>query len=164
MDELGANSATPIDSDGVDSTQVDRLVDQAWAIATSDPQQSLDLTSEAEAIANRLGYKRGQAYCQRNTAYSFLMLSELESALPLADKALLGLKAADEPRGVATAIDIKALVYWRLGSYDQALELSYECLAINEDLGDIVGAAWATTWVVFTRKWEIMISRSPLFA
>ena len=59
MDELGANSTIPMDStgsEGVDPAQVGRLVERAWAIVTSDPRHSLDLTGEAEVIADRLGY------------------------------------------------------------------------------------------------------------
>ena len=101
--------AESIGSSAAETGDIDRLIEDAWSVATSDPQRARTLTELALDRSQKANCERGRAYCMRNTAYVHLMSSDLELAQPLAESALAQLHALDETPGVASALDIKTL-------------------------------------------------------
>jgi len=122
---------------------VDVLVDLAWEIGLSDEQRSKALTRSAEEIVKNIRYRRGKAYCIRNNSYFNLISSNLEKALREIRQALATFQKLGDERGEATAIDIHALIFWRLGDFDKALEFAFSGLQLNQKIADARGEAWA---------------------
>ena len=94
-------------------------------------------------MAEDAGYDAGLARCLRNIAYYHVITSDLREALKLVNQALDQLRDVGDKQGEATALDIKAVTYWRLGSFDLALEHSFECLELSAKVGDRRGEGWA---------------------
>ena len=63
------------------TAEVDAMVAAAWELATGQPQKSLELTRQAQAKAQQVGYDIGLARCLRNVAYYHLITSKLPEAL-----------------------------------------------------------------------------------
>ena len=95
---------------------VDLLVDLAWEIGLTSEKRARELTKQARNIATHLKYKKGRAYYLRNDSYFNLISSNLEKALKEIQQALDLFRKLGDERGEATAFDIHALIFWRLGS------------------------------------------------
>jgi tetratricopeptide (TPR) repeat protein len=61
----------------------------------------------------------------------------------MSKEALDRFKKLGDEEGEATALDNIALAYWRIGSYDKALNYSFTCLKLNQKIRNRRGEAWA---------------------
>lgn len=122
---------------------VDLLVDLAWEIGLTDEKRAKDLTKQARYIVKKLKYRKGKAYYLRNTSYFNLISSNLEKALKEIRQASDLFQELNDERGEATALDIHALIFWRLGSFDKALAFAFDGLQLNRKIEDARGEAWA---------------------
>jgi signal transduction histidine kinase len=122
---------------------VDLLVDLAWEMGLTDEKRAKELTKQARNIVRKLKYRRGKAYCLRNESYFNLISSNLEKALKEIGRASTIFKELNDEWGEATALDIHALIFWRLGNFDKALVFAFDGLQLNKKIENARGQAWA---------------------
>ncbi len=127
-----------------DSTElIDGLIALAWELALKDPPRSHALTDEAQALAERLEYESGLAYCKRNNGYFAGMRGDYQTSLELSQAAMDYFWSNNDLTGQSTVQDTLSWVFWRFGHYDKAVQCSYDSLNLNRKIGDLRGEAWA---------------------
>ena len=116
---------------------VDRLNEMAAELISGrDPRKQLELAQNANELARRLSYKKGEAYSLLFVGFAHWFLSEHEVALEnLAEARSLFEGMAD--REGATKVLLPFLsVQKSLGTYDQSLSHNLECLKFFRETGD----------------------------
>lgn len=123
--------------------EIDLLNQLAWEIGLTQTKRAKELCEKALQLSEKIEYDQGQAYGLRNIAYCQFIASELENALENIRTALDKFKELEDRSGEASALDIMALVYWRLGCYDIAFQYAFDGLNLHRQNKFSKGEAWA---------------------
>ncbi|MCA9943834.1 MAG: response regulator [Anaerolineales bacterium] len=114
------------------TTEIDQLLEEAWAIQATDAAKSRVLSLQAKEACEAIGYKHGLIFALRNLCELHNRFHEYESALTLLEQALLYLKEpehADHPAAFNLYLQAGA-THTRLGNSPKALAFCYQAEAI----------------------------------
>ena len=105
-------------------------------ISGRDPKRQLDLAQNANELARRLSYQRGEAYSLVFMGFARWFLSEHEVALENLMEARSLFEKIGDREGSKKALVPLLSVQKNLGTYDQSLSYNLECLKFFRETGD----------------------------
>lgn len=135
-----ALAAAPPDS----PERVDALNELGWHTWGREATQAEGFIEEADALAERLGYKRGQMFALRATSLLAYGRGEAQRALKGLNEARHWFEENDEHEGLADANLGIAYIYWGFGDFRRGLELAHSALDQFTAMGSREGQAWAS--------------------
>jgi GAF domain-containing protein len=121
--------------------QIDRLNQESWAMNRTNPQQGLELASEALKQSLEANYLEGVAIARGNKAACHLWLSNYTQALDLALKAQHELHALNLLQRETEILYVISVVYYFLGDLDKQLTFCFKSLELAEQIGYKAGMA-----------------------
>ncbi len=123
--------------------KIDDLNNQAWAVHITQPNQALELSSEAKKLSDEHSYQKGLAYAIRNMGVSHRYLSNLETAITLSFQALKIFQEIGDKKGEAQAYVSIGAIYYYMGDYERSTEFCLKGLHYSEETGDTEVLAYA---------------------
>ena len=114
-------------------------------VAFSEPDRSLELLGQAEALSRDLDYPKGIADSEANRAYHLYQAGRHEEALDLSLRVSSFFRETGDAPGLGYALACCGLVYWSLGDYEKSIRSGQESLKLYESVGDREQCAWALT-------------------
>lgn len=119
-----------------DTGKVNTLLNLAQAYRQVDPVQAGKYLSEAAALAEKTGYRKGFAKSIFLTGFSHYTKGDLDKAQKNYQEALVMFRELKDDYEIAQVIYNTGVIHVFKGDYDKALENFFEALKIQEMLGD----------------------------
>lgn len=119
-----------ISKEDPDSTsRVDAMLDLAEALVSGDnPQRMVDIVAEAQDLARRLDYRRGEAYSALYTSVSCCFTAKHEEGLEQTSESRAIFEGLEDEFGLAKTEIMEGNLLRSIGSFDQALPHFYKSL------------------------------------
>jgi serine phosphatase RsbU (regulator of sigma subunit) len=111
---------------------VDNLNAQGWNLANSEPQQSLELATQTQMLAQASSYQNGLAFSRLIAAKAHFIQATYDLALTEAQTALDLYHDLANPKGEIAVLHLFANIYRNLCDYPDALDFSLRALAVSE--------------------------------
>ncbi|MEO9967116.1 MAG: tetratricopeptide repeat-containing sensor histidine kinase [Reichenbachiella sp.] len=118
---------------------IDSMLQYAMDSRVSSVKDALDLTMQAQAKCEALGYEEGLAKCSSQLGLFYMIMGDHESAIEYSEQALTAFRAQGNKKGVAEALYTIGSTEYKSTKYHEGLERLYECLRIQEEIKDFVG-------------------------
>jgi diguanylate cyclase (GGDEF)-like protein len=119
--------------------EVDDLAARAWELRRQEPQQTLELSTQALARAQQLGYVHGVAQSLLAKAFALFRLGRLPEAQRDALEAKQHFSDLAEPQGLLRVTNTLGIIYGESGDLVNALKTFHEVDALCKDHGDRQG-------------------------
>lgn len=116
--------------------EIDLLNALAWELRGTAPQQALQYSQEARALAETASYSQGEAYSYYYGGVALRYLAKYEDALSLLLRAYDLFYALHDEQGQALVLNWLGNVYLRMGNYSIALDYYLQSLHIHEEDND----------------------------
>ncbi len=126
-----------------DTQRVLMLVDYAWEINETQPERAEQVLREAIALAQRLGYLRGEAKAWNGLGVIEEIRQNKNAALQHYLKALALRQQLDDKVEIASSLNNLGVLYENFGQPDSALAYHKQSLSILEALQDTLRIARA---------------------
>jgi diguanylate cyclase len=120
-------------------TEVDALIDLAWACRTTDLGRTLELSEAAHRLARSGAYRRGEAMSLRNLGFCALRHADYEAAGKHLADGLLIAHGIEDRYVEAECLAYSAMVKSSNGDYLGAIKTQLEALSLRQELGDVLG-------------------------
>jgi PAS domain S-box-containing protein len=117
------------------------LNDLAYALYRSDPEKAETYGSQALALAEKLGFKKGIAESHGILGTSFWVRGNYDKALECYTESLNICEQTGDRKGVASCYTNIGLIHKTRSNYEQALEYHLKALKIKEEIEDKPGTA-----------------------
>lgn len=118
---------------------VDRLLSFAMESRVSNVRHAIDLALEAEERSKDQEYDLGLATSHDHLGLFYMIIGESELSVKYATLGLEEFQALQNKNGKATCLYTLGSVNYKKGNHHQGLEFLYECLRIQQDIGDLSG-------------------------
>jgi len=146
--------------------KVDILNTLSWQLRKTHAQRALELSREASAISQALGYQKGRVYALCNESLSHTHLSEYDQALEKCEEALRLFDVLNDKSGKISVLNSLAQLYENQGMQDMALR--YYRICLNEcpqsDEQHICGLANFNIAKILVAKGEFVSALEHLLA
>jgi serine phosphatase RsbU (regulator of sigma subunit)/Tfp pilus assembly protein PilF len=119
-----------------DSTKVKLLNEIAGKLYRSDPQRAIEYANEAQALAERIKYKKGSALAFRYIGSSNYNQGYFVEAAINWERALEINKALNDDRSIANNLSNLGAIYAQFGDETKSIEYFLQALQIAERVGD----------------------------
>ncbi len=126
-----------------DTQRVLVLTNLAFAIYATEPKEAIELTGEAIALSENIGYKRGLMKGYYSMAAALLALGNYEDALQACNQALHWAEELKSSNGLRAAFNLKGVVYRQWGKWEEALKPLFSLLELSEAQGFLLDAGLA---------------------
>lgn len=122
--------------------RVDLLIALTREVFMQDPAKAREASEEGLAIARRLDYEKGLAYCLYHIGFSDYLRSDHEQAMATLLEAERKMKALDDKHGLGLVQGAMSGVHLSLGDYERALASSFAALKAHRRCGDRTNEGW----------------------
>ncbi len=119
-----------------DTVRVNLLNKIAYNIRRKDAKKSLKYAKEAEELATKIGFVKGEAESQRQIGIYYWLQADYPKALEYYQKSLNIYEELGDKIGISKCYDNIGIIYRSQGGYSKALEYFQKSLKINKELGD----------------------------
>jgi len=119
-----------------DTVKVNTLIALSGSLISSSPEFSLRYANEAKALADKLGFKRGQAYALKSIGRVNYFQGDYIGALPYWQQSLNIFRSIGDKKGIANMLSNLGVVNFNEGDDEKAIEYYLEALRISEEIGD----------------------------
>lgn len=124
-----------------DTNKVNTLVLISKSHAQSSPEQAINYGNQASFLANKLNFKRGEAYALKNVGVGYYLQSKYLETLDYWFRALAIFKATGDKAGVANILGNIGAIYSNQADDAKALEYYLQSLHIAEEIQDTLRIA-----------------------
>ncbi len=138
--KLEALRAQP-ENDAISTEMVKVLCDSAYALYRSDPVQAEGCASQALALAEGMGFKRGMADSHMAIGTSYWARGEYDKALECYTISLGICEETGDRKGIASCCSNIGNIRRNQGDYERALASHIKALKIKEEITDKPGMA-----------------------
>ena len=137
---MPSNSADS--SNSAEHRDLHDLIEQAWDIRRSFPQEALEMSYRAREMAEDLPDEKAKALALRNIGTAYYLLSLYDDSLDFLEKSLVALRSLEDRKAEAEVIRTIGNVYHSIEQNDTALDQYRKALAITEEIEDRKGRAY----------------------
>ncbi|MGC4232534.1 MAG: tetratricopeptide repeat-containing sensor histidine kinase [Niabella sp.] len=134
-----------------DTCKVKAYHNVANPIKHNNPHEAMRYINEGLALANRIGYKKGQAFLLSLAGTIYNTGGEAEKALDVYQQSYLKYKELKDKAGMGNVLNNIAGCYLDRGDYTTAADYYTQCLTISEEVNDeyLTALAYANLGIVF---------------
>jgi class 3 adenylate cyclase/tetratricopeptide (TPR) repeat protein len=133
-----------VDSAKMDTSLVKTLNALSVEVLNNDDiPSSLVFSKQANELADKLGFKRGKAYAQKNIGLAEYYQGNFESVLEYWTNSLESFESIQDTLGIANMVNNLGAVYYSQSGYAKATEYYLRSLRISEELKDTLRIATA---------------------
>jgi adenylate cyclase len=119
-----------------DTVKVNALLQQTKEFFSSDPEKAFALSGQAKAMAQSIGFKKGEALALKNTGIVYYFQGKHIEALEYYNLSLEVFKEMKDNSGIANLYSNIGVVYYDRGDDTKALENYLQSLRYSELAGD----------------------------
>lgn len=140
-------SATNLDSltsalkNANDTTQVNLLNDLSFGYLFETPEKGKDYALQALKKATLIGYKKGMAKAHLRIGIAYDITSNTDSAELEYDAAIAIYEQINDPKGIASGYNNKAMLYSNKGLFEKSITLYFKALLAFDKIADTLGQA-----------------------
>jgi adenylate cyclase len=127
----------------VDTVKVNTLIALSGSLISSNPEYSLQYANEAKALADKLGFKRGQAYALKSIGRVYYSKGNYIQTLIYWKQSLTTFQSIGDKRGISNMLNNMGAVNFVQGDDEKAIEYYLESLRVSEEIGDKLRIATA---------------------
>jgi serine phosphatase RsbU (regulator of sigma subunit)/Tfp pilus assembly protein PilF len=121
-----------------DTSQVNVLIGICDSIFRTKPDDAIRIGSEALAIAQRLKFKKGEAYARKYVGMGYFVKGDYVKAVNNFQQALENFEAIGFTPGIANMYNSLGVIYNNTGDDSHALDLYMKSLKLSEEINDSV--------------------------
>ena len=139
-----------------DTASVNLLNKQSTASMADDPDKAISLATQAKVLAEKIGFKQGEAYGLKNIGLGYYYKSNPVAVLDHWVQSLKLFEQINDETGIANLLNNIAAIYAEQGDDEKALEYSLRSLKLSEKLNDKLRilSALNTIGTVYNNKVE----------
>ena len=126
-----------------DTSKVNSLILLANKLVMSDPKTTIQYSTEARDLAERLNYKRGLGYALKSIGMGHYFQAEFLDVITYWQQSLNTFDSIGEKVGVANMSNNLGSVHFNQGNDTKAIEYYLKSLKISEEIGDKLRIATA---------------------
>lgn len=126
-----------------DTIKVNALIALSGSLLSSNPDYSLRYATEAKALADKLGFKRGQAYALKSIGRVYYAKGNYIETLTYWQQSLSTFKSINDKQGIANMLSNLGVINFNEGDDEKAIEYYLESLRVSEEIGDKLRIATA---------------------
>lgn len=121
---------------GADTTKVNALLQETKTYFSSDTAKAFALSNQAKAMAQSIGFKKGEALALKNTGIVYYFQGMHIEALDFYNQSLQVFLEMKDNSGIANLYSNIGVVYYDRGDDTKALENYLQSLRYSEQAGD----------------------------
>ena len=126
-----------------DTLKVNTLIALSGKLLSSDSDDAIQYAREAKTLADKLGFKRGQAYALKSIGMVYYKHADYIAALPFWKQSLNIFRSLGDRKGIANMLNNLGAVNFNGGDDEKAIEYYLESLKMAEEIGDTLRIATA---------------------
>lgn len=126
-----------------DTLKVNTLIALSGSLLKSNIEQALLYATEAKSLAEKLNYKRGQAYSLKSIGMSYYFQGNYIETLLFWQQSLATFQAIGDKLGIANMLNNLGAVNFNKGDDEKAIKYYLESLKVSEEIGDKLRIATA---------------------
>ena len=126
-----------------DSNKVNSLLLLSKKYFNEEPNEAINVASRARDLAEKIGFKRGEAYALKNIGIGYYMQGKYLETFDYWNQSMVYFDSVGDRQGVANILSNIGSVYFDQGDDANALENYLKSLKISEEIGDKLRIATA---------------------
>ena len=126
----------PFQGNEADTTLVNQLLQQSKENLSKSPDKTISLAIQAKELAEKINFKKGEAYAFKNIGLGYLTLGKYIEALQNYQQSLKIFEAIQFDEGIANLLGNIGVIYYYQGDNVKALEYYLKSLKIAERTGN----------------------------
>jgi adenylate cyclase len=126
-----------------DTLRVNALISLSGKLLSFDSDDAIQYAREAKTLADKLGFKRGQAYALKSIGMVYYKHADYIAALPFWQQSLNIFRSLGDRKGIANMLNNLGAVNFNGGDDEKAIEYYLESLKMAEEIGDTLRIATA---------------------
>ena len=126
-----------------DTIKVNTLIALSGSLKSSNPEFALRYANEAKALADKIGFKRGQAYALKSIGMVYYFQGKYIETLPFWQQSLNTFKSIGDRKGISNMLSNLGAVNFNGGDDENAIKFYLESLKMAEEIGDKLRIATA---------------------
>ncbi|MFC0775972.1 adenylate/guanylate cyclase domain-containing protein [Terrimonas alba] len=119
-----------------DTVLINNLIQQSTDQRSTDPDKSLELALQAKELAEKVDFKKGEAYAYKNIGLAYLVQSKYIEALQNYEQSLKIFEDIKYDEGIANLLGNIGVIYYYQGDMVKALDYYLRSLKIAERTGN----------------------------
>ncbi len=137
-----------------DSIKVNAIIELSKKYLGNDPQKTIRFGTLAEAVAEKINYKRGIAQSLKAIGLGYFQQAKYIETLEYWERALAVFDSIGDLAGVANILSNEGTAYFNQGDDTKALELYLKSLKVAEELGDTlrIVSALSNVGTIYSNK------------
>jgi adenylate cyclase len=132
-----------LNSSGEDTTKVNVLLSLSGNLLKSDSKVALRYANEAKRLADKIGFRKGQAYALKSIGMSYYFQGNYIETLLYWQQSLNTFQAIGDKLGIANMLNNLGAVNFNEGDDEKAIDYYLESLRVSEQIGDKLRIATA---------------------
>ena len=130
-----------------DSNTVNHLLEEAKKFLSDDTSKSINLSLRAREIAQKINFKKGEAYANKNIGLVYYMQGKSVETLNHWNESLRIFEEINDEVGMANMLNNIGAIYFAQGVDDRALEYCLKSLKYAQKTGDTLRLVSALTTI-----------------
>lgn len=137
-----------------DSNTVNRLLEEGKKFLVDDTAKAISLTLRAKDISKKIGYKKGEAYADKNLGLVYYMQARFVETLDHWNESLRIFEEIKDDVGISNLLNNIGAIYFAQGVDDKALEHCLKSLKYAQKTGDTlrIVSALSTIGAIYYNK------------
>lgn len=134
---------TVIQNSNEDTVKVNTLITLSGSLLKSDIEKARKYANEAKALADAIGFKRGQAYALKSIGMSYYFQGDYIETLLYWQQSLVTFQSINDKRGIANLLNNLGAVNFNQGDDEKAITYYLGSLKVAEEIKDKLRIATA---------------------
>ncbi len=126
-----------------DTIKVNTLITTSGSLLRSDTELAFAYANKAKELADKLGFKRGQAYALKSIGMSYYFQGNYFETLIFWQQSLATFQSIGDKLGIANMLNNLGAVNFNKGDDQKAIEYYLESLKVSEEINDKLRIATA---------------------
>ncbi|NTW26335.1 MAG: tetratricopeptide repeat protein, partial [Lentimicrobium sp.] len=154
-----------------DTLRVNTLISLSGSLVRSDAKEALIYAEKAKALADKLGFERGQAYALKSIGMGYYFQGNYIETLLFWEQSLKTFQSINDKLGIANMLNNLGAVNFNEGDDEKAIQFYLESLKVSEEIGDKlriatalvnIGAVYFNKMATHNRALEYYLKALPL--
>ena len=126
-----------------DTTRVNSLIALSGTLLRSNSGEALRYANEAKTLADKLGFRKGQAYALKSIGMGYYFQGNYIETLLYWQQSLETFQSVGDKLGIANMLNNLGAVNFNEGDDEKAIDFYLESLRVSEEIGDKLRIATA---------------------
>ncbi|KAF0195467.1 MAG: family 3 adenylate cyclase [Bacteroidetes bacterium] len=126
-----------------DTTRVNSLIALSGTLLRSNSGEALRYANEAKTLADKLGFRKGQAYALKSIGMGYYFQGNYIETLLYWQQSLETFQSMGDKLGIANMLNNLGAVNFNEGDDEKAIDFYLESLRVSEEIGDKLRIATA---------------------